>query len=168
MEVRTFQSLVDAIAEQTEVPKAHVGQVLTVLCDEISVTLQEGKIFRLRDVGNLRLLETKERKARNPQTGETFTAPAGHRVKFSVGSALKALAKGEAKPKAAAPASKQAPDEGKEKKAAPQKPAAPAPAPAASKPAKPAPKAPAPAAAPKPAPKAAAEVEELEKMLNEQ
>lgn len=103
--VRTFAELTAGVASKAGISKSDAGKALVALCDEIAETLKAGQIFRLRDIGNLRFLVKKARLARNPFTGEQFESPAGLRVKFSVGSALKALAKN---PKGVKPESKTA------------------------------------------------------------
>lgn len=91
--VRTFAELTAGVASKAGISKSDAGKALVALCDEIAETLKAGQIFRLRDIGNMRLLVKKARLARNPFTGEQFQSPEGLRVKFNVGSALKALAK---------------------------------------------------------------------------
>lgn len=155
-EVKSFSDLIAEVSEKSGVKRADTQAVLMALRDAIVATVAgEKKIFRLRDIGNLRLLPTEERTVRNPQTGEQFTAPAGYRLKFSKGSAwndsLAAETVEEEKPKKAAA---KAPDK---PKPTPEKAkAAPAPAKKA-----------APAKSAKPAPKAATkeETDELSELL---
>jgi len=45
------------------------------------------------DLGNLRLIDTKERQSRNPRTGETVMVPAGVRPRFTPGPLLKTYLK---------------------------------------------------------------------------
>lgn len=90
-----FTELVTEVASATGTPAKHVKQAFMGLRNAIVQHVLAGNVARIRDIGSIRLLPTEERQARNPRTGEIFTAPPGFRVKFAAGSAFDLARKGE-------------------------------------------------------------------------
>ena len=66
--------------------------MLDVLFAEISAALERGERVELRGFGAFSVRQRKARTGRNPRTGEEITIPAGHSVKVTAGSKLKAAA----------------------------------------------------------------------------
>jgi DNA-binding protein HU-beta len=85
--------LVAAVAAETELSQAAVNGVLEAFFSTVSSSV--AKDVKVAIPGWL-AIERKKRAARlgrNPQTGQQIPIPAGHSVKVSVGSKLKAAAK---------------------------------------------------------------------------
>ncbi len=85
---------VSAVAQRTDMAPPDVDKVLAGMLDEISgVVSGDGKLT----IPGYLTFERSARSARtgrNPQTGEPVDIPATHVAKVSVGSKLKAAAKG--------------------------------------------------------------------------
>jgi nucleoid DNA-binding protein len=60
----------------------------------LAAALAAGDAVELRGFGSLEVKERKERKARNPRTGETVIVPPRRRVLFRPGRELKTILKG--------------------------------------------------------------------------
>lgn len=77
------------IAEKTGLTKADVERVLdahsTLLVEEVKA----GETFTITGVGKVKPSYRKERKGRNPQTGEELIIPASNTVVLSASKALK-------------------------------------------------------------------------------
>lgn len=91
LRVRSFREMVLNVSNRTGVPRKYTDPVIRGLRDEFLDALKNGEIFRIFDLGNYRVESTKQRKARNPRTGEMFDVPPGYRLKFKRGSAIAAL-----------------------------------------------------------------------------
>ncbi|QPZ37839.1 MULTISPECIES: HU family DNA-binding protein [Paramicrobacterium] len=85
--------LVAKIASSTGQSQAAVGGVLDALFAELAGSVSNG--VKVSIPGWLAVERTNRaaRTGRNPQTGETINIPAGHSVKVTAGSKLKAAAK---------------------------------------------------------------------------
>lgn len=81
--------LVGDVAERMGESKLKAEEAVNAVFEAISKALQRGEEVRLPAFGVFVVSETKERTARNPQTGEEVTVPAGKRAKFRPGKALK-------------------------------------------------------------------------------
>ncbi len=85
----TKAELVAQIASHTDFTKAASEKFLTALLDVVQDTLiEEGKVS-LAGFGAFAVEERKERKGRNPRTGEAITIAASKVVKFRPGKNLK-------------------------------------------------------------------------------
>ena len=94
---RTRKAQADLIADisaKSGVARPKVLSVLQAWQETMCESLEEGMLVTVLNFGNFRLAEKPSRPSRNPKTGETFQAPAGYRVQFRAGEALKGLCKG--------------------------------------------------------------------------
>ncbi len=81
--------LISKIAEKTEFTKAASERAVNACLASIEDALiNEGKLT-LTGFGTFSIQERKERKGRNPQTGEELRIPASKAVKFRPGKSLK-------------------------------------------------------------------------------
>lgn len=85
----TKADLIRKISEKTDLNKADSERVLNACLEGIEEFLiNEGK-FTLTGFGTFSVENRKERKGRNPQTGQEITIPASKAVKFRPGKYLK-------------------------------------------------------------------------------
>ena len=87
----TKKELITELAKRTELPQKKIDLVLGELVSIIQKGLKEGETIRLAGLGTFKTVERKERKGRNPQTGEEIVIPARKVVKFLPAKELKAL-----------------------------------------------------------------------------
>jgi len=85
----TKAELVDALAEETELSKRQVGEVVDLFLDEIRNALTKGDKVQLIPFGSFVVRERKKREGRNPKTGAKLTIPARKVPAFSAGKGLK-------------------------------------------------------------------------------
>lgn len=85
----TKSQLIAVLAEDADVSKKHVGQVLEVLVDRITAELREGRPVALPGLGKITVRDTPARMVRNPSTGEPIEKPAGKTVRMTLSKALK-------------------------------------------------------------------------------
>ncbi|MBI3439917.1 MAG: HU family DNA-binding protein [Proteobacteria bacterium] len=83
--------LVNDVAERMSDSKMKAEEAVNAVFEAISHALKRGDEVRLPAFGVFVVSETSERKARNPQTGEEVTVPAGKRARFRAGKALKEM-----------------------------------------------------------------------------
>jgi DNA-binding protein HU-beta len=124
----TKNELVRELAEDFELPRKQVGELMEAILDKITNTLKAGDKVQLTPFGQFRIRDRAARIARNPQTGEPVKVPAKRVLKFTAGKPLKEAVSAPARRGAAATA-KKAPAAKKSavaKKAAPARKAAPA------------------------------------------
>lgn len=81
--------LIDAIAQNAELPKAQAGRVLDTVIDTITKTLTQGDQVTVAGFGTFSVRARAERVGRNPQTGEAITIKASKVPSFKAGKALK-------------------------------------------------------------------------------
>ena len=77
------------LAQQLLINKESAKDVLNAILDEITLALSRGKPVVLAGFGTFAVNDHAERQGRHPQTGEAMTVPAGKRVHFRAGKALK-------------------------------------------------------------------------------
>ena len=77
------------VSERIGESKQRGVEVVNAVFEALTAALKRGDEVRLPQFGVFLVSETKERKARNPQTGEEVLVPAGKRPKFRAGKALK-------------------------------------------------------------------------------
>ena len=86
------KELVAAVAERSGNTQAAVSDVLDALFEVFTAQVKKGEKVSIPCWLALERTERKERTGRNPRTGEEITIPAGHSVKVTAGSKLKAAA----------------------------------------------------------------------------
>ncbi len=86
--------LVKKVAEQTGLTQVDAAKVLTAILSAVSDCLISGDSITIQGFGTFKLSDHKERKGRNPSTGETMIIPARKAVKFSPGKELSAQVQG--------------------------------------------------------------------------
>ena len=85
----TKADLIRKISEKTDLNKANSERALNACMEGIEESLvNEGKLT-LTGFGTFSVENRKERKGRNPQTGQEITIPASRVVKFRPGKNLK-------------------------------------------------------------------------------
>lgn len=81
--------LIEVIAENAELSKAAAGRILDTMLEAITESLGKGKDVVLVGFGSFVVNKRKQRKGRNPQTGEVITIPAAKVPRFRPGKYLK-------------------------------------------------------------------------------
>lgn len=77
-----LDSLLDNVSVRTTVSKKEAELAIRAALDVIRETMAQGGEVKLAGFGAFVKVDTKEKKARNPRTGEEITVPAGRRPKF--------------------------------------------------------------------------------------
>jgi nucleoid DNA-binding protein len=72
----TKADLVEAIATETGVSKAHTGMSVDGLLDAVCRALSEGRHIEIRGFGTFKVRERRARRARNPRSGTAVLVPA--------------------------------------------------------------------------------------------
>ncbi|HMA76996.1 MAG TPA: HU family DNA-binding protein [Candidatus Krumholzibacteriaceae bacterium] len=85
----TKADIVEEIAESTDLNKKEAFVVVDLIIENIKKALSEGDKIELRGFGSFKVKMRKQRKARNPRTGETVDVPAKLVPFFKVSKALK-------------------------------------------------------------------------------
>jgi DNA-binding protein HU-beta len=85
--------LVAAVAAETGQSQAAVGAVVDSLFSTVAAAVGKGDKVSIPGWIAFERTSTAARTGRNPQTGAEIEIPAGHRVKLTAGSKLKAAAK---------------------------------------------------------------------------
>ncbi len=85
----TKTQLVGKLADQTELPKKQVEEVLSSLVEIIRKSVKKSDPVKIPDLGGWRLRSMKARMGRNPQTGEPIKIPARKKVGFTVAKSFK-------------------------------------------------------------------------------
>jgi DNA-binding protein HU-beta len=106
----TKSELVRQLAEDFELPRRQVTELVEALLDKITEVLKSGDKVALTPFGQFRIRDRAARIARNPQTGAPVNVPAKRVLRFTAGRTLKEAVG--------------APKRGGAKKAAPKKSAA--------------------------------------------
>lgn len=92
----SYTALTDAIAAKSGFPKQQIETVLANFKGIVIENILEETVTLLGpDFGVFKPVKTKERKARNPQTGASITVPAMNKVRFVMGVGLKKKILGE-------------------------------------------------------------------------
>jgi DNA-binding protein HU-beta len=116
----TKSELVRELAEDHEIPRKQMLELVEGLLEKITTVLKSGDKVQLTPFGQFKIRDRAARIARNPQTGEPVKVPAKRVLRFIAGRTLKE-AVGTAK---RGGAKKAAPKSAGAKKAAPKKAAA--------------------------------------------
>lgn len=85
----TKTDLIKKISEKLELTKAESEKALNTCLEAIKEDLASGNNLKIQGFGSFSVTERKERKGRNPQTGQEMIIPASKTVKFSPGKYLK-------------------------------------------------------------------------------
>jgi DNA-binding protein HU-beta len=85
--------LVAALAEKADTSKTDADAVLSAFSDILIDAVGKGEKVTIPGIIAVERVARAARTGRNPSTGETTQIPAGHGVKVSAGSRLKAAAK---------------------------------------------------------------------------
>jgi DNA-binding protein HU-beta len=81
--------LVADVAERMSDSKMKAEEAVNAVFESITHALKRGDDIRLPAFGVFDVKDTAARTARNPQTGEEVKVPAGKKVRFKPGKALK-------------------------------------------------------------------------------
>ena len=82
--------LVASVAAKTEQSQVAINGILDALFDVVSEQISQGEKVSIPGWVAFERTDRAARTGRNPQTGEAIQIPAGHSVKVSAGSKLKA------------------------------------------------------------------------------
>lgn len=81
--------LIEIISSEGKISNKTSEIVISALISAIKAALSKGEKVTIAGLGTFLVSKRKERKGRNPQTGETITIPAGRLPKFRAGESLK-------------------------------------------------------------------------------
>jgi DNA-binding protein HU-beta len=85
----TKSELVRVLAEDFELPRRQVNDLVEGLLEKITEVLKSGDKVALTPFGQFRIRDRAARIARNPQTGEPVHVPAKRVLRFTAGRTLK-------------------------------------------------------------------------------
>ena len=85
----TKSELARVLADDLEVPRRQVTELIEALLDKITEVLKSGDKVALTPFGQFRIRDRAARIARNPQTGAPVNVPAKRVLKFTAGRTLK-------------------------------------------------------------------------------
>ncbi|MFT4186296.1 MAG: HU family DNA-binding protein [Micrococcaceae bacterium] len=89
--------LVAEVAKKTGKTQVEVNETLNAVFESFIEVVKKGDKLTIPGYLSVERTDRAARKGRNPRTGETIEIPAGHGVKISAGSKLKAAAQGKKK-----------------------------------------------------------------------
>ena len=87
----TKADLVERVAREADMTKKDAEQLVEIIFDSITDTLNKGEKIELRGFGSFRVRERNSRKGRNPKTGDSVSIPAKRVAYFKPGKELKEL-----------------------------------------------------------------------------
>ena len=87
----TKADLVERVAHEAEMTKKDAEQLVEIVFDSITESLNKGEKIELRGFGSFRVRERNSRKGRNPKTGTSVDIPAKRVAYFKPGRELKEL-----------------------------------------------------------------------------
>ncbi len=85
----TKNELVRELADDFELPRKQVGEMVESILDKMTDVLKSGDKVQLTPFGQFKIRDRAARVARNPQTGEPVNVPAKRVLKFIPGKPLK-------------------------------------------------------------------------------
>ena len=85
----TKAELIETLADEHEMSRRQVSEIVDMLLDEITTALQKGEKVALTPFGSFVVRARKKREGRNPKTGEKITIAARKVPAFQAGKALK-------------------------------------------------------------------------------
>jgi DNA-binding protein HU-beta len=97
----TKADLIDALADETELSKRHVGELVELMLDSIKDALVAGEKVQLIPFGSFVVRDRKKREGRNPKTGAKITIAARRVPAFTAGKGLRDAVAGGKKKRAA-------------------------------------------------------------------
>jgi nucleoid DNA-binding protein len=100
----TKADLINSLANEFELSKRQVGEMIDMLLDEIKAALQAGDKVQLIPFGSFVVRDRKKREGRNPKTGEKLMISARRVPAFSAGKSLRDAVGGGSRKKAGAKA----------------------------------------------------------------
>lgn len=100
----TKADLIDSLANEFELSKRQVGEMIDMLLDEIKAALQAGDKVQLIPFGSFVVRDRKKREGRNPKTGEKLMIAARRVPAFTAGKSLRDAVGGASKKKSSAKA----------------------------------------------------------------
>jgi integration host factor subunit beta len=92
----TKADLVEQVAKEAEMTKKDAEQLVEIIFDSITDSLNKGEKIELRGFGSFRLRKREPRKGRNPKTGDKVDVPPKKVPYFKPGKELKDLINREA------------------------------------------------------------------------
>jgi DNA-binding protein HU-beta len=84
----TKEELVTKLAELGDITKKKADEILSILADTVTESLQKGEKTVLPGIGSFSCVDRKAKTGRNPRTGAEIKIPAKKAAKFSVSAAL--------------------------------------------------------------------------------
>jgi DNA-binding protein HU-beta len=81
----TKSELVRELAEEHELPRRQVAELVEAILEKITTVLKTGDKVQLTPFGQFRIRDRAARIARNPQTGAPVNVPAKRVLKFTAG-----------------------------------------------------------------------------------
>ena len=82
-------TLIQEIAKEASIAQKDVATFLDSLQKIITKTLKKAEDINIIGFGSFKIVKTKARTGRNPNTGKEIKIKAGKRIKFRVGQGLK-------------------------------------------------------------------------------
>lgn len=83
------KELVEAVADEVNLPRKRVEDVISKTLELIQVTTADGESVRLMGFGTFSRVHRQARSGRNPKTGEALEIPEREEPKFSAGAVFK-------------------------------------------------------------------------------
>jgi nucleoid DNA-binding protein len=83
------KELIQAVSHKSNLTIGQAGKVVNGIFVNISQALADGQEVKINDFGAFQVAEKKERKGRNPQTGEEITIPSSKAPQFKAAKVLK-------------------------------------------------------------------------------
>lgn len=80
--------IVNAVAGQTENTRKYTSKVINKFLSEVKKELSRGNRLEFRGFGVFEVVTRKEKKARNPKTGDEVIVPPQKTVKFKMGKGM--------------------------------------------------------------------------------
>ena len=87
----TKADLVEKVAKEADMTKKDAEQLVEIIFDSITGSLNKGEKIELRGFGSFRVRERGARRGRNPKTGDPVSIPAKRVPYFKPGKELKEL-----------------------------------------------------------------------------
>ena len=85
------EEFVKAVAEKAGITKKDAATVVNAVLEVIEEAMKKGEEVKFTGFGTFKVVTRRERKGRNPRTGEEIVIPAAKVVRFSPGAKLKNL-----------------------------------------------------------------------------
>jgi len=89
MEALTKKKLIKNLSAKTGLTQKQVKGVVDGVFSEIASALASGKAVRIAEFGSFSVYERKERRGRNPRTGEEIVIPARKAIRFKASKNLR-------------------------------------------------------------------------------